>query len=60
MRHVSLIGAATVCLLALEATETAVAGEGKRQRLPKPAKEFEQGPLTRQQRRWRERRGLPC
>ena len=34
------------------------AGQGKKNRLPKPTKEFEQGPLSRQQRRWLERRGL--
>lgn len=57
IRAIAAILAAGV-LAAVPATEPAEAqpGEGKKKRLPKPSQEFEQGPMTRQQRRHAERK----
>lgn len=50
----------TAAALATPVASTAEAepGEGKKKRLPKPTQTFEQGPMTRQQRRYAERKTM--
>lgn len=59
MRRHAMILAATALLAATPAMAAKAApGEGKKKRHPKPTQEIEQGPMTRQQRRYLQRKGL--